>query len=217
MGLTVTPVEICGALLASIVPADAVPELRDEDVRQEVTVRLSEVGCELVYSHHFDCWTTRLAGPLPNASLSDSPHALDAKDLAVLAACWLHLRFLPMENSRLPLDDGGLFPSDDVPAEVPLDQADLASQIQTLHPSAIQIALGKLKRARFLVQRNGQLFAGPMLDALDEVRATEQARRLLLRHQRLARLRRPAADRGDQLAESMTTSDVDDGVTDATD
>lgn len=183
-----TPIDICGALLAAIIPADSVPELRDDDVRNEVMARLSEVGCELIYSHHHDAWTARLTGPLPDVSLTDSPHALDTKDLAVLAACWLHLRFLPMENSRLPLDDDGLFADDDTSEGIPLDEAELASNLVAISPTTIGIALGKLKRLRFLDQRNGQLFAGPMLDALDEIRATEQARRLMLRHQRLSRL-----------------------------
>jgi hypothetical protein len=213
----VTPVEICGALLAAIVHADTVPELRDDDVRTEVTIRLSEVGCELVYSHHHASWTARLAGPLPDVSLSDSPQALDAKDMAVLAACWLHLRFLPMENSRLPLDEDGLFPDDDQPVETPLDQAELVSSIQALSPTTINIALGNLKRTRFLVQRAGQLFAGPMLDALDEVRATEQARRLMLRHQRLLRPAHPTAENTDQPVGLSADSDNPNGVTDATD
>ena len=207
-----TPIEISGALLVAMLPAEEVPELRDDDVRQEVTVRLSEVGCELIYSHRFDCWTARLAGALPDISLGDSPQALDTKDLAVLAACWLHLRFLPMENSRLLVDDDGLFPDEDRPVEVPLDQADLIGQIPTLHPRAIDIAIGKLKRARFLIQREGQLLAGPMMDALDEVRATEQARRLLLRHQRLTRARRGESDQTDKSAEiaaDPTTEDSD--------
>jgi hypothetical protein len=199
-----TPVEICGALLSAIIPADAIPELHDDDVRIEVMTRLSEVGCELVYSHRHESWTARLVGPLPDVSLSDSPHALDVKDLAVLAASWLHLRFLPMENSRLPLDEDGLFPEEDSSEEISLDPAELASSIHALSPTAIGIALGNLKRTRFLVQRNGQLFAGPMLDALDEVRATEQARRLMLRHHRLSQRGRPAAAENGQHRDPAT-------------
>ena len=53
----------------------------------------------------------------------------------------------------------------------------------------IKIAVGKLKNARFLVQREGRLHAGPLMDTLDEVKATEQARRLMLRYQRVERRR----------------------------
>lgn len=209
-----TPAEICGALLAAIVPAEAVPELRDDDVRTEVIVRLSDVGCELIYSHQHESWTARLAGPLPDVSLSESPQALDAKDLAVLAACWLHLRFLPMENSRLPLDDDGLFPNEETLADVPLDQAELAASIHALSPTVIGIAIGNLKRTRFLIQRNGQLLAGPMLDALDEVRATEQARRLILRHRRLSPRKLRASEDADQ---SFDDPEGTEEVTDAAD
>lgn len=206
-----TPIEISGALLVAMLPAQEVPELRDDDVRQEVELRLHQVGCELIYSHHFDCWTARLAVPLPDISLTDSPQVLDTKDLAVLAACWLHLRFLPMENSRLPVDEDGLFPDQDRFVEVPLDQADIIGQLPTLQPRAIEISIGKLKRTRFLIQREGQLLAGPMMDALDEVRATEHARRLLLRHQRLVRARRPTNGHVGDAVEDITGSTIDDG------
>lgn len=208
-----TPTEISGALLVAMLPAREVPELRDDDVRQEVELRLSEVGCELIYSHHFDCWTARLARALPDINLNNSPQALDTKDLAVLAVCWLHLRFLPMENSRLPVDDDGLFPEEDAVVEVPLDQADIIGQLPTLHPRSIEISITKLKRTRFLVQRDGLLLAGPMMDALDEVRATEQARRLMMRHERLRRARRAAGDAG----EEATATTADGGGDDATD
>lgn len=195
-----TPTEISSALLVAILAAREVPELRDDDVRQDVEFRLSEVGCELVYSHHFDCWTARLAGSLPDISLSNSPLALDTKDLAVLATCWLHLRFLPMENSRLPVDEDGLFPEDDTAVETPVDQDDIISQFPALSPRSVEISINRLKKNRFLVQRDGLLLAGPMMDALDEVRASEQARRLLLRHARLAGARQAADESADSPA-----------------
>jgi hypothetical protein len=212
-----TPIEISGALLVAMLPAREVPELRDEDVRQEVQLRLSEVGCELIYSHHFDCWTARLARGLPDINLNNSPNALDTKDLAVLAVCWLYLRFLPMENSRLPIDEDGLFPADETAAEVPLDPLDVVGQLPTLHPRAIEISITKLKRTKFLVQRDGQLHAGPMMDALDEVRASEHARRLLLRHQRLLRARRTTGGADRSTEEQTTGSTVDGGSDDAAD
>ncbi len=119
----------------------------------------------------------------------DSPSLLDNADLAVLAVCWLHLRFLPAENSRLPVDDGTLFASEG-PQEIPLEESEVADSIPTLHPRRVGISVGKLKKARFLLQRDGKLSAGPMMDTIDEVKATEQARRLMLRHQRLRRLDR---------------------------
>lgn len=176
-------------LLAGIVPSEHLPELGDDDVLHEVRLRLSQAGCELVYSRHFDSWTASFTRGAFEAAMIDSPSLLDNADLAVLAVCWLHLRFLPAENSRLPVDDGTLFASEG-PQEIPLEESEVADSIPTLHPRRVGISVGKLKKARFLLQRDGKLSAGPMMDTIDEVKATEQARRLMLRHQRLRRLDR---------------------------
>jgi hypothetical protein len=185
----VTPVEICRVLLAGIVASDHLPELGDDDVLQEVRYRLSQAGCDLVYSRHFDSWTAGFTRGAPEAEVIDSPSLLDNADLAVLAVCWLHLRFLPAENSRLPIDDDALFVSEEL-QEIPLEESEVSDSIPTLHPRRVAISVGKLKKARFLLRRDGKLVAGPMMDTIDEVKATEQARRLMLRHQRLRRLDR---------------------------
>ncbi|WP_433435423.1 hypothetical protein [Nonomuraea sp. CA-141351] len=184
-----TPVEICRALLAGIVSAEQLPELGDDDVLQEVRYRLSQAGCDLVYSRHFDSWTASFTRGTPDGAGIDSPSLLNNADLAVLAVCWLHLRFLPAENSRLPVDDDALFASEE-PQEIRLEESEVASSIPALSKTTVGISVGKLKKARFLLQRDGKLAAGPMMDTIDEVRATEQARRLMLRHQRLKQLQR---------------------------
>jgi hypothetical protein len=150
----------------------------------------------LIYSVSGNCWIARSSGPAPDVEGLDSSVALDAKDLAVLALCWLHLRFLPAENSSGQTvldDDGALFSDLSTAPEVPLIRTEIRSQLPALSRQSISIAVGRLKNARFLVEREEQLFAGPMMDALDEVRATEQARRMLLRHERLRRVRGAAA------------------------
>jgi hypothetical protein len=185
----VTPVEICRALLAGVVSAEHLPELGDDEVRQEVQYRLGQAGCDLVYSRHFDSWTASFTRGAPEAAVIDSPTALDSLDLAVLAVCWLQLRFLPAENSRLSVDDDALFAAEES-LEIPLEESEVASSIPAVSRTRVTISVGKLKRARFLLQREGKLLAGPMMDMIDDVRATEQARRLILRHQRLARLQR---------------------------
>lgn len=204
-----TPVEICRAVLAGIVSAESLPELGDDDVRQEVRYRLNQVGCDLVYSRHFDSWTASFVRGAPETAAIESPGLLNSADLAVLAVCWLHLRFLPTENSRLPVDDDALFESEE-PQEVPLEEAEVASSIPALSKTTVSICVGKLKRARFLIQREGKLSAGPMMDTIDEVRATEQARRLMLRHQRLQR-------QGDESAARASGPGEADGAADAAD
>jgi hypothetical protein len=190
-----TPVEVCRLLLMGSVAAAEVPELRDEEVQAEVRRRLAEVGCELTYARSFERWVARLAGPVPALEDHDTTVRLNVADLAVLAACWLHLRFLPGERIRLPVsDDEHLIALDE--QEPSLDPDDLARQFDgQLQKSYVQkTALGNLKRAGFLVQRDGRLFAGPLLDTIDEVTAAERARILLARHQRIAYLKRRAIE-----------------------
>ena len=211
-----TPVEICRAVLAGIVSAESLPELGDDDVLQEVRYRLNQVGSELVYSRHFDSWTASFARGTPDAAAIESPGLLNNADLAVLAVCWLHLRFLPAENSRLSVDEEVLFSSEE-PQETPLDESEVANSIPVLSRTTVSISVGKLKRARFLVQREGRLSAGPMMDTIDEVRAAEQARRLMLRHQRLERLRRQDGDNREEPVSLSDTPGAADGAADAAD
>jgi hypothetical protein len=110
------------------------------------------------------------------------------------------------------VDDDALFASEE-PQEILLEESEVASSIPALHKTTVGISVGKLKRARFLLQRDGKLSAGPMMDTIDEVRATEQARRLMLRHQRLGRLQR----QGEQSPAQATASSGADGAANATD
>ncbi len=215
-----TPVELCRVLLVGSVPAAAVPELADGGVREEVRRRLAAAGCELTYAARSDRWAARLAGSLPELDGHDPVVRLGKPELAVLAACWLHLRFLPAERARLaepgtgpggPGGPGG--PPGErptgrpggQPAEQPggpggqpaglveetwLDPADLAEQFRGR--LKLDVTLDRLAAAGFLVSREGQLYAGPLLDTLDEIAAAEQARALLTRHQRMAYIQRRA-------------------------
>jgi hypothetical protein len=106
------------------------------------------------------------------------------------------------------VDDYALFA-----AKEPLEESEVAGSIPALSRTRVTISVGKLKRGRFLLQREGKLSAGPMMDTIDEVRATEQARRLMLRHQRLARLQR----QGEELSTQATAPGGTDGAADAAD
>lgn len=184
-----TPGELCRVLLVGSVPAAAVPELSDDGVRAEVRRRLDEAGCELAYSVDADRWVARLAGPVPDLEGHELVLRLGQTELAVLAACWLHLRFLPAEHTSGDADasdaDGG---------DASLDPDDLAQQLQgRLGRDQLDDLLDRLKRCGFLTQREGLLHAGPLLGTLEDPATAEQARTLLTRHQRLAHLRRQAA------------------------
>ena len=86
-------------LLVGSVAAVDVPELGEPETRDEVRRRLGEAGCELVYSPASERWLARLDGPVPELEGHDPVLALGTAELAVLATCWLHLRFLPGEGA----------------------------------------------------------------------------------------------------------------------
>jgi hypothetical protein len=89
--------ELCRVLLVGSVAAADVPELGQPETRDEVRRRLGEAGCELVYSPASERWLARLDGAVPALEGHDPVLALGTAELAVLATCWLHLRFLPEE------------------------------------------------------------------------------------------------------------------------
>jgi hypothetical protein len=167
-------------LVGSVAAAD-VPELGEPETRDEVRRRLGEAGCELVYSPTSERWLARLDGPVPELEGHDPVLSLGTAELAVLATCWLHLRFLPGDRSG----DGQGW----------LDPDDLAELLGArLNGSGLPSVLERLARAGYLTLREGRVEPGPLLDTLDEPGAADQARALVARHQRLAHLRRRAAE-----------------------
>jgi hypothetical protein len=167
-------------LVGSVAAAD-VPELGEPETRDEVRRRLGEAGCELVYSPASERWLARLDGPVPELQGHDPVLALGTAELAVLATCWLHLRFLPAEGATEQHDW--------------VDPDDLAELLGArLNGSGLPNVLERLASAGYLTLREGRVEAGPLLDTLDEPGAAEQARGLVARHQRLAHLRRRAAE-----------------------
>jgi hypothetical protein len=166
-------------LVGSVAAAD-VPELGEPETRDEVRRRLGEAGCELVYSPASERWLARLEAPLPPLEGHEPVLALGTAELAVLATCWLHLRFLPAEAAA--------------PGQDWLDPDDLAELLGARLNGGLPGVLERLARAGYLTMREGRVEAGPLLDTLDEPGAADQARALLARHQRLAHLRQRAAE-----------------------
>jgi hypothetical protein len=175
-------------LLVGPVAAADVPELGEPETREEVRRRLAEAGCELVYSPQAERWLARLGGPVPELEGHDPVLALGTPELAVLATCWLHLRFLPAEARA------GDHPPDG-PDQGWLDPDDLAELLGArLDGTGLPEVLERLRRAGYLTLREGRVEAGPLLDTLDEPGAAERARALVARHRRLAHLRSRAAE-----------------------
>jgi hypothetical protein len=191
-------IELCRVLLVGSVAAADVPELGEPETRDEVRRRLGEAGCELVYSPASERWLARLDGAVPALEGHDPVLALGTAELAVLATCWLHLRFLPAEarSTGAPLR-GSPDPSGagaGAGDQDWLDPDDLAELLGARLDGGLPSVLERLGRAGYLTLREGRVEAGPLLDTLDEPGAAEQARALLARHQRLVHLRRRAAE-----------------------
>ena len=199
-------------LVGSVAAAD-VPELGEPETRDEVRRRLGEAGCELVYSPASERWLARLEAPLPPLEGHEPVLALGTAELAVLATCWLHLRFLPGEEAG----------SGDGRADQGwLDPGDLAELLGArLDGTGLPGVMERLATAGYLTLREGRVEAGPLLDTLDEPGAADQARALVARHQRLAHLRRRAAELdgngGTSGTDGSDGSDGSDGGDDATD
>ena len=195
-------IELCRVLLTGSVPAAEVPELTDEEVRNDVRRRLADAGCELAYAPRSDRWVGTLGGALPRLEDHAAVIDLGPAELAVLAACWLHLRFLDAERARKSGD-----PDAGGRAEPWLDPDDLGTMLGgQLGGRDLGEVLVLLCQAGYLTLREGQLFAGPLLEIFDDREAADEARELLARDQRLAHLRGRAAEFRAESTEATTST-----------
>lgn len=182
--------EICRLLSTGFVASRDVPELDDEATRTEVQRRADAVGQRLFYSSNADTYGFVMAGELPDAPSHRPAIRLDRSHRAVIAVCWMHLRWLPAERARL-VEGNGHSPS---PGEPSITIDDLAYQLkgQMTKSHLDQKIVPHLKHTGYLEARDHRLYAGPMLDSLDELKATELARENMLRFKRVAHLRQRA-------------------------
>jgi hypothetical protein len=165
-----TPKEAAHLLTQGMLRRSAWPELSVEDFAAEVAERLAAVGLELASGDGH--WVARARdGELRDGF--EPIFALDQLELAVLAALYLHLRFLPRQSGDGNGDDAQAKDEPSVVVE------DIERGLPGYKVSKIQMVLGRLKNAHFVRQQNGRLYAGPYLAALDEVVADERATELL--------------------------------------
>lgn len=163
-----TPEEAAHLLTQGILERSAWPELAVEEFQAEVSERLAAVGLELASGDGH--WVARARdGELRDGF--EPIFALDQLELAVLAALYLHLRYLPRQSGQ---------PEADMDKEQPsVAVEDIERGLPGYKVSKVQMVLGRLKNAHFVRQHNGRLYAGPYLAALDEVVADERATELL--------------------------------------
>lgn len=167
-----TPEEAAHLLTQGILERSIWPELALEEFAAEVSERLAAVGLELASGDGH--WVARSRDGQARDGF-EPIFALDQLELAVLAALYLHLRFLPRQSTNG--DAGG--ESDERKVQPSVAVEDIERGLPGYKVSKVQMVLGRLKNAHFVRQRNGRLYAGPYLAALDEVVADERATELL--------------------------------------
>lgn len=184
-----TPEEVGRLLATGWVDGSDLPEMQDDDFRSDVAKRAEALGLSLFYSHHNDTYGLVLDGELPEVESHHAAVRLDRADRAVIAVCWMHLRWLPAEQSQAGGNIKAL--TDDEPS---MTLEELAEQFRgQLNKTKLEkMVLPQLKRLGYLQQRGGRLYGGPMLDSLDEAKATEMARQAMFRYKRMAHLRHRA-------------------------
>ncbi len=183
--------EICRLLTTGFVDSCDVPELEDAATRAEVQRRAGAVGQRLFYSPNSDAFGFVMAGELPDAPTHRPAVRLDRSHRAVIAVCWMHLRWLPAERTR-QVEGNGHSPIPE--ASITVD--DLAYQFKgQMTKSHLELKIvPHLKHTGFLEARDRRLYGGPMLDSLDELNATELARESMLKFKRLAHLKQRAEE-----------------------
>jgi hypothetical protein len=156
--------ELARLLPQGLLRAECFPELGDERIVDEVRERLDAVGLELVFTGEY--YLAR--GPSAESPEGFEPvFALDESQLAVAAALYLHLRYLP-RHGRPQLAAGR-------PTVAVAD-------IDTVFPykqRKMQMLLGRLRNMHFIRRIDEHYQAGPYLYAFDEVEADQRAHEAL--------------------------------------
>jgi len=164
-------------------------ELDDEDFAGEVRDRLATVGLELVGAS--GKWLARPEhAPTDDTDGFEPAFALNTVELAVIAALYLHLRYLPRNADG---EENGEEPSvavEELLRAFPGYSARFISQI----------VVGHLRNAGFVRRENDRLYAGPYLAALNEIEADERSQAALGNFQLRRYLKQRAAELEDDHA-----------------
>lgn len=167
-----TPEEAAHLLTQGILARSIWPELALEEFAAEVSERLAAVGLELASGDGH--WVARSRDGQARDGF-EPIFALNRLELAVLAALYLHLRYLPRQST----DGNGGDESGGRKQQPSVALEDIERGLPGYKVGTVQMVLGRLKNAQFVRQHNGRLYAGPYLAALDEVVADERATELM--------------------------------------
>jgi hypothetical protein len=178
-----TPAQTASLLVAGTLERGRWPELDDEDFSAEVRARLAHVGLELVGAG--GRWLARPATVADEEEGFEPAFRLHSVELAMVAALYLHLRYLPQQAGQGPAS-----------SEEPSVEIDEVMRAFPGHQRNYleQIVLGHLRNAGFVRRDRGRLYAGPYLAALNDVQAGERAQAALSSFQLRRYLRRRAEE-----------------------
>jgi len=158
-----TPEKTAALLVTGTLRRAEWPELDDEDFAAAVRSRLGAVGLELVGAG--GRWLARPTASLDAEDGYEPAFELHTVELAMVAALYLHLRYLPRQ--------AGAAESDEEPS-VELDE--LLRRFTGYQRGYLEkIVLGHLRNAGFVERRGGRVYAGPYLAAVNEIEADERA------------------------------------------
>ena len=153
-------------LTQGLLEASAWPEFEDEDFLADVRKRLEGVGLELASADGY--WLARSRETERDDGFKPM-FQLNQAELAVLAALYLHLRYLPRQGEQLTR-------TRDHPSVL---LEDIERGFPAYGVETIRRVLGRLRNLHFVRQYDGRLYSGPYLIALDELVADERAREAL--------------------------------------
>ena len=161
-----TPEQTARLLMQGLLEVGAWPEFEDEDFAAEVRGRLAGVGYELGSANGY--WLARAREAAMVEGFKQHFH-LNEAEYAVLAALYLHLRFLPRQADHL----GG---ADDDPS---VAVEDIERGFPGYTVDTVRRILGRLRNLSFIRVHNERVFAGPYLAVIDELAADERAQQAL--------------------------------------
>jgi hypothetical protein len=165
-----TPERVASLLVCGTLERSAWRELEQDDFAAKVRDLLSAVDLDLASAG--GRWVARPRTTGDEDGFEPTFH-LHSVEMAMVAALYLHLRYLPHQAADTEMTEEPSVELDDLirPFAQPVGS-------YTKHYLE-QIVLGHLKKAGFCEQRGGRYYAGAYLAAVDPVAANERAKAAL--------------------------------------
>lgn len=142
------------------------PEFAEDTFREDVRGRLAAVGYELGLAEGYWLARTRETEAVDGFK---QVLQLNEADYAVLAALYLHLRFLPRQSQGL----AGLDEEPSVAVE------EIERGFPSYRARTVRMILGHLRNLHCIRQYNSRYYPGPYLAVIDELVADERAKEAL--------------------------------------